>query len=182
MQKPTFIPALLLVVVFGSMGLSQTAHAQATHAQASATPQAQGADNKSNKVIKAELKQYLVRTEAGKEVLLAATEVKPGDLVEYRVIYTNQGSRAVRDVEAQLPIPAGLEYLPRSVTPRQGAQFSAGGAFAPEPLMREVSGGKKQAVPYDEYRRIRWALGQLAAGAKVEVAARARVSKGESQR
>jgi uncharacterized repeat protein (TIGR01451 family) len=158
MKKHTLIPAFVLAVLFTNAGIAFTAHAQtatATKPQAATSAPAQAQDNKT---IKAELKQFLVRTEAGKEVLKPANEVKPGDLIEYRATYTNQGSSPVRAVVAQLPIPVGLEYQPRSAS------------------------GKKEAVPYYEYRSIRWNLGQLAAGAKVEVAARARVSKGEAQK
>ncbi len=182
MKKHTLIPAFVLAVLFTNAGIAFTAHAQtatATKPQAATSAPAQAQDNKT---IKAELKQFLVRTEAGKEVLKPANEVKPGDLIEYRATYTNQGSSPVRAVVAQLPIPVGLEYQPRSASPSKSAQFSTGAEFGVEPLMRANASGKKEAVPYYEYRSIRWNLGQLAAGAKVEVAARARVSKGEAQK
>lgn len=148
------------------------AHARTEAAAAPAAAQAEPA-------VKAELTQMQVVTENGKETLKPVQSVKPGDLIEYRVVYTNRSPKAVRDVQAELPIPEGLEYQPKSARPAQNAEAAVkGGAFAREPLMREAAGGKKEPVPYSEYRRLRWTLGQIAAGAKTEVSARARVSAG----
>ena len=126
--------------------------------------------------VKAELSQFLVTQEAGKEVLKPAGSVKPGDLIEYRVVYTNQSGRPVRDVVAELPIPASLEYQASTARPRQNALATAdGNTYGPEPLMRELPGGKKEPIPPAQYRRLRWTVGQIEPGAKVEVSARARV-------
>ncbi|MFM6986955.1 MAG: hypothetical protein ACKOXQ_10075 [Hydrogenophaga sp.] len=145
------------------------------HARDEAAPAAVQADP----VVKANLTQFRVQVENGKEVLKPVQTVKPGDLIEYRVTYTNRGSKPVRDLQAELPIPLGLEYQPKSARPAQAAEAAVdGGAYAREPLMREGKGGKQEPVPYSEYRRLRWTLGQIAAGAKAEVSARARVSSG----
>lgn len=179
MKKSNLVAALTLAAALAQVGFVASAHAQAPVAEAKKT-EAKKAEDK--KTVDAELKQFLVQTEGGKEVLRPATEVKPGDLVEYRVVYTNRGTRPVRDIVAELPIPVGLEYQPRSAQPRQGVQFSAGADFGAEPLMRSLPNGKKEAVPYNEYRRVRWTSAQIAAGAKFEVVARARVSKTETQK
>jgi uncharacterized repeat protein (TIGR01451 family) len=133
--------------------------------------------NESAAMLRADLTQMLVVVEGGKETLKPVKSVKPGDLIEYRVVYTNQTAKPLRDVKAELPIPQGLEYQARTAYPAQTAEAAvAGGEFAQEPLMREVAAGKKAAVPYAEYRHLRWSLGRVGANAKVEVAARARVS------
>lgn len=126
--------------------------------------------------VKAELSQFLVTQEAGKEVLKPVGSVKPGDLIEYRVVYTNQSGRPVRDVVAELPIPASLEYQASTARPRQTALATVdGNTYGPEPLMRELPGGKKEPIPPSQYRRLRWTVGQIEPGAKAEVSARARV-------
>ncbi|MFM7026164.1 MAG: hypothetical protein ACKOWC_08945 [Limnohabitans sp.] len=146
---------------------------------AQARTEAATAPAQTEPVVKAELIQLQVLQENGKEILKPVQTVKPGDLIEYKVTYTNRGTKPVRDVVAQLPIPEGLEYQPRSARPAPTAEASVkNGAFAREPLMRDAAGGKKEPVPYSEYRQLRWTLGQIAAGARTEVSARARVSVG----
>ncbi|NDC60963.1 MAG: DUF11 domain-containing protein [Betaproteobacteria bacterium] len=141
--------------------------------------QAAASSHSADSLVRAELTQLLVVLEDGKELLKPVKSVKPGDLIEYRVVYTNQSRRAVTDLQAQLPLPEGLEYQAKSARPAASAQMATkGGMFAREPLMRDIAGGKKEAVSYADYRQVRWNLGQIAAGAKLEVSARARVSTG----
>lgn len=127
--------------------------------------------------VKVELTQAkVVKDASGKEQLLDAASVKPGDILEYRATYKNTSAKAVQGVVATLPIPEGLEYLPRSAKPGaklvQAATNNA--AYAAEPLSRVVA-GKSVPVPYAEYRSLRWSLGQLPAGGEASVSARARV-------
>jgi uncharacterized repeat protein (TIGR01451 family) len=131
----------------------------------------------------------VVKDAQGKEQLVAADAVKPGDVVEYRATYTNNTGKAVSGLAANLPIPEGLEYLPKSAKPGATLVKAAAkdGRFAAEPLSRVVN-GKSEFVPYNEYRALRWDLGQLPANGVSSVSARARVeevasptSKGPSQ-
>ncbi len=163
------------------LGLSLLAWQPLLHAQHKATPASNAAvaGDSADRAVKAELTQMLVLVENGKEVLKPTKSVKPGDLIEYRVVYTNQSRRMVNDMQAQLPLPEGLEYQAKSARPAPSAQMATqGGMFAREPLMRDAAGGKKEAVSLADYRQVRWNLGQIAAGAKVEVSVRARVSTG----
>lgn len=131
--------------------------------------------------VEAVLTQMLVTVENGKEVLKPVEGVKPGDLIEYRVVYTNRTTQPVRDMQATLPIPQGLEYQPRSAQPAQTVEAAVrGGSYAREPLMRDLGNGKKEAIPYHEYRSLRWAIAQIPAAGKAEVQARVRVASGTS--
>ncbi|MDB5843165.1 MAG: hypothetical protein JWP79_475 [Polaromonas sp.] len=118
----------------------------------------------------------VVRGADGKEQLLDAASVKPGDILEYRATYKNTSDKAVQGVVATLPIPEGLEYLPASAKP--GAKLVQAAAkdavYAAEPLSRVVA-GKSVPVPYADYRSLRWSLGQLPAGGEAAVSARAKV-------
>ncbi len=118
----------------------------------------------------------VVKDAQGKEQLVAADSVKPGDVLEYRATYTNHTGKSVTGLVANLPIPEGLEYLPKTAKP--GATLvkvaTKDGAFAAEPLARNVN-GKSEPVPYNEYRSLRWTLGQLPANGVTAVTARAKV-------
>lgn len=119
----------------------------------------------------------VVKAIDGKEQLLDAASVKPGDVLEYTVTYTNKTGKPVSGLVADLPIPEGLEYLPRSARPGAALVKAAvkDGEFATEPLMRKVRDGKAEPVPYSDYRALRWTLGQLPAGGVASVSARAKV-------
>ena len=118
----------------------------------------------------------VVKGTDGKERLLDATTVKPGDVLEYRATYTNRDTKVVKDVVANLPIPEGLVYEAKSAKPGATLVQAAtkDGAFSAEPLSRNV-GGQIEAVPYPEYRMLRWSLGSLPAGGFKAVSARATV-------
>jgi uncharacterized repeat protein (TIGR01451 family) len=115
----------------------------------------------------------------GKEVLVPAAKAAPGDVIEYRVTYTNRGKAAVTGVEASLPVPAGMAYVPATARP-EGALASLGDAkFESIPLKRRVTlaDGRPEdrEVPAAEYKALRWKLGELAAGKSASVAARMRL-------
>jgi uncharacterized repeat protein (TIGR01451 family) len=124
--------------------------------------------------------QRVAKGPQGEEILSAADKVKPGDLLEYRAVYTNKGERPLDNVFATVPVPASMEYQPRTATPA-GAQAATGnGDFGPEPLMRKVQKpdgtDALEAVPYADYRALRWQIGSLQPKQSVSVTARVRVS------
>ncbi|MES2531865.1 MAG: hypothetical protein V4636_12565 [Pseudomonadota bacterium] len=142
-------------------------------------PAVNAAQAASSKQVRAELTQVRVITDAqGKEQLEAAPTVKPGDVIEYRVKYTNSGAAAVKDIKAVLPIPEETEYLAKSGKPGSALLLAAtkDGKYAAEPLMHTPSGkARPEPVPYADYRTLQWSLGQLPAGGVTEVSARVRV-------
>jgi len=113
--------------------------------------------------------------EHGAEQLVTTEAVHPGDVVEYRATYSNQGEHAVRGLAATLPIPIGTVYQPTAAVERVEASTD-GVHFAPVPLVRQVTGPdgrlRTESVPASEYRALRWQLGELAANASRSVAAR----------
>ena len=109
-------------------------------------------------------------------------QVAPGDLLEYRATYTNQGAQ-VLSVVAVLPIPEYLEYAPNSAYQPGGPQHQVAQyekQFAPEPLKKQVvsaAGVTEQVlVPYSDYRFVQWDVGRLAPGASVELRLWAKVA------
>src|SRR5262249_5607851 len=59
----------------------------------------------------------------GKEVLVPADKAQPGELLEYRALYRNDGKTDARGLMATLPIPLGTQYVAGSAIPR-GVQAS----------------------------------------------------------
>ena len=118
----------------------------------------------------------------GKETSAPADKVKPGDLIEYQVKYTNKGGAPVSNLNVTLPIPKGLELVAQTELPR-GAKASLDGVtFEPTPLKRTVkrADGTEvvELIPLNQYRALRWQVGQLAAGKTAVMSARAKVDNG----
>ena len=128
--------------------------------------------------------QRVVLDRNGKETLTEAREARPGDVLEYRAVYRNQGKQAVRNVLAVLPVPLNsLSYIPASANPQRVWASLDGRKFELAPLLRTVTlaDGKREIrpVPVSEYRYLRWDLGELKPGAQAAVAARMRMAQPE---
>jgi uncharacterized repeat protein (TIGR01451 family) len=120
----------------------------------------------------------VVRAPDGRESIAAAEAVKPGDVLEYLVTYRNHGAQAARDFIATLPIPPATELIPGSERPA-GANGSVDAReFNPVPLKRKVRRDGREmeeAVPFREYRALRWHTPELKAGQSLSYSARVRV-------
>jgi uncharacterized repeat protein (TIGR01451 family) len=116
----------------------------------------------------------------GHDVFVSADKARPGDVLEYRAVYRNDGRNAVRDLFATLPVPNGLEYLPKTAAPAVVLASTDGQSFAPVPLVRKerAADGREviREVPHSEYRALRWSIGTLAAKEARTVRARMRVA------
>jgi uncharacterized repeat protein (TIGR01451 family) len=122
------------------------------------------------------VQKKVVSGDKGAERLVDAESARPNDVIEYQATYTNKSDKAVSQVVANLPLPEGLEYVPKSAKPAEGAKLSTQDKqFGAEPLSRKSATGKTEPVPYNEYRDVRWTIGQIPAGKSVTVSARARV-------
>jgi len=120
------------------------------------------------------------KNDRGIEVLAPAEEIKPGQLVEYRAVYTNQGAKGVEKLLATLPIPAGTELVASTAAPAGPMASLDGSSYAPMPLRRKVrlADGREvtRDVPLSEYRYLRWSLGTLGPEQEKTVKARVRVT------
>jgi len=114
----------------------------------------------------------------GKEAYTPAA--RPGEVIEYRATYNNAGAHAVKDFAATLPVPQGLEYLPRTAQPAKLLASLDGKNYASVPLTRRVKTADGRIVvrevPVSEYRFLRWPIGTLAAKSRTQVSARVRVA------
>src|SRR6202158_2950394 len=131
----------------------------------------------------AEVKVTLVANKIVKssetEVRQSGQTAKPGDTIEYVAEYRNTDKSPVRNVVATLPVPAGMEYLPDTESPRPATASTDGMHFSAIPLKRTVRNAsgqpKEELVPYSEYRTLRWDLGEISGGASKTVIARVKV-------
>ena len=126
-----------------------------------------------------ELTAQRVTKAQGKEVLAPADEARPGELIEYRALYRNDGAGEARGLMATLPIPRGTQYVAGSALPRRVEASLDGRTFAAVPLKRteKTPDGRTivQEVPVAEYRALRWPLGALPSRDQRTVSARVRV-------
>lgn len=130
--------------------------------------------------VEVSLQQFKVESTGQIATLAAAGRVKPGETIEYRVIYHNVSGHVVRRVNATLPIPKDTEYVPESAQPRNVLASVDNLNYAPLPLRRVVklpSGRvEEQLVPIVEYRSLRWVLGDFSVNQKTTVSARVRLA------
>lgn len=115
----------------------------------------------------------------GKAVLKPAAKGNPGDVIEYSGTYRNVSAAGVNKLQATVPVPPGTVFIPDSAQPAQAQASTDSARFAPMPLMRTVKqpDGKerREAVPLDEYRALRWEIGSLAAGGSTVVSLQVRI-------
>lgn len=125
--------------------------------------------------VQVKLEQFKVVVENGKETLAAASQVKPGEIIEYRATYKNVSTGAVKKLVATLPVPKGLEYQAKTANPLATAEATIDNVtFATVPLM---DADKKQVIPTKQYRALRWKLQELGADQSIVVSARMKVSQ-----
>ena len=134
---------------------------------------------KSNEPLKVVMSASKIVASNGSETRQSAQKVKPGDIVEYTVDYTNQSSSPLRDVRGVLPIPAGMTYENGTASPAKFWASTDGKNFSPAPLKRlqkNANGTQTEVlVPVSEYRVLRWEIGEIAPKSTVTVRARVKV-------
>lgn len=122
--------------------------------------------------------------ERGEELFLPANEVRPQDVIEYRLTYANSGAAAVRNVAITDPVPAGVQYVEKTAKrPGNGrVEFSidSGKSFHawPVKVTRTSADGKETTVDAtpDMVTHIRWTLsGDLKPESDVTFSYRAKV-------
>lgn len=125
----------------------------------------------------------VVKDEQGQSKLVDAALVVPGDVVEYRAVYSNRSGSAL-PVIATMPIPESMEYIKASAKSNGKAVHTVAAKdaqYAQEPLLKKVTTASgatlSQPVPYASYRFVRWDLGRLPPGGSVEVSVRTKVSE-----
>ena len=123
--------------------------------------------------------QRVIATRDGHEEFASAEQAAPGETVLYTAVYHNRSTTTIKGLEATLPIPEGMAYVPSSTEPASPKASTDGVVFQSIPLKRKVKSvdgtEHEELVPYAQYRRLRWKVGELAPDASVMVSARATI-------
>lgn len=127
--------------------------------------------------------------EAARGQKRATAEAKPGDVLHYRLVFTNTTPGTVQGIKIANPLPAGIRFVAGSArATREDArvEYSADGGrtFSAQPMEEaEVDGRRVQRpVPAERYTHVRWTVvGGVAPGATVTAEFDARVQDAERQ-
>ena len=123
--------------------------------------------------------QRVIKKSQGQEVLSPGDVAKPGEVIEYRILYKNGGKSIARNLQGALPIPVEMEFVPGSAVPADVSASLDGKTFSKIPLQRTIrlADGSVvvREVPVSEYRFLRWSLPDLAPGGSLTAKARMRI-------
>ena len=128
----------------------------------------------------AHLSQVKIVKNGDQELRQSADLMKPGEIIEYTVVYINPDKATVKNLKATLPVPAGMEFMPATAAPKEVEVSTDGTTFGKFPILRKEKDrdGKEVEKPVrlSEYRFLRWSLGDLNAGSSKTVAARMKLN------
>lgn len=115
--------------------------------------------------VASKLEAYVVYQVAdGQERFKRADSAEPGEIIEYRISYENNGDKSVRDLAATGMIPFNTEYVGESDATKVRSDFrvsiDGGVTWDAEPVVRvrTLPDGSSEEViiPPSEYTHVRW--------------------------
>ena len=109
--------------------------------------------------------------------------VKPGEVLDWQILSSNDGTGAARDYKTVGHIPAGTSFIQGSASAEGGStvtySIDGGKTFATQPVVeeRQADGSVKQvAAPVSMYTEVRYEWSDaLAAGGKLSASYKVRV-------
>ena len=132
--------------------------------------------------VKVELSGSVER--AGARLALDKVEhVKPGEILDWQIVSSNDGGAAARDYKAVGHIPAGTTFVPGSAAAESGSSVTysidGGKTFSTQPVVeeRQADGSVKRVpAPAAMYTEVRYEWSDaLAAGGKLTASYKVRV-------
>ena len=120
----------------------------------------------------------------GKSLSLDKVEnVKPGEVLDWQIVSSNEGSADARDYKAVGHIPAGTSLVASSAAAERGStvtySIDGGKTFSTQPIIEEKQPDgsvKKVAAPVSMYTEVRYEWSDaLAAGGKLSASYKVRV-------
>ncbi len=118
-----------------------------------------------NGPVSGEIQAFIVSfNESGEESVQEAREAEPGHVMEFRIVFTNNGDDNVRGIQVVDPIPQNTRFIPDSHHSDVSASFEVsidgGESFELEPVVRietQSDGSQKEViVPPEQYTHVRW--------------------------
>lgn len=145
---------VLGIALSGAMGVAMVSGAVA---QADDTP-----------VVTGQIEAFLVTQTGDGEQLVEATVAAPGEIMEFRIEFTNGGNEAVSGVQVVDSIPQNTRFISDSHDADVAAVFEVsidgGESYEPEPITRietRADGSQQEVViPPSEYTHLRWVSGE----------------------
>lgn len=135
--------------------------------------------------IESVMEHYIVTTDdEGQETFTKADKAEPGDIIEYRVTYKNNGETPVDGLLVTGPIPNQTAYINNSAQTAYEHSFEVsidhGKTWDTVPVKRtrtQADGSEIEVIiPAEQYKRVRWNVKQrLEAKAEQEFSYRVRV-------
>jgi len=100
----------------------------------------------------------------GNEIIEETTQAEPGQVMEYRLRFSNQGDSAVKGLKIVDPIPVQTTFIPDSDSTAVSAVFEVsidgGKTFESTPVVRietQADGTQKKIIiPPEQYTHLRW--------------------------
>ncbi len=110
------------------------------------------------------MEAYVVEIKNDKEVLKAADDVEPNQLVEYHLTYVNKSNAGINGLTVVGPVPEGTAYVSDTAVADVAANLKVsidgGVTFENEPVTREVvkENGEvmETVIPPEQYTHIQW--------------------------
>ena len=110
------------------------------------------------------MEAYVVEIKNDKEVLKAAHDVEPNQLVEYHLTYVNKSNAGINGLTVIGPVPEGTAYVSDTAMADSAASLKVsiddGLTFENEPVTREVvkENGEvmETVIPPERYTHIQW--------------------------
>lgn len=112
-----------------------------------------------------EIQAFIVTKDSdGNEKILPAVETVPGEVMEFRIVFTNNGDAGVSGIKVVDPIPENTRFISDSHIADVEAVFEVsidgGETFEIEPVKRvetQADGSQKEVVvPPEQYTHVRW--------------------------
>ena len=118
-----------------------------------------------------------------------SARLRAGDVIEYRLRFSNTTREPVKNVVLEDPLPAGLIYVGGTAAADVDGvlveySIDGGRSFAATPMVRVMVDGQEveRPAPPERYTNIRWRVaGSVNPGARVTASFRARFGAGSPQ-
>lgn len=115
--------------------------------------------------VSGEIQTYVVTVDdSGNEKITKTDQVEPGQVMEFELVFTNNGDTSVSGIQVVDPIPENTLFIGESHSSDVQANFEVsidgGQTFESEPVVRietQADGSQKEVViPPSQYTHVRW--------------------------